>query len=90
MIGVRRAGVCMIRVDWKSAVTASWGVGGFGTLPVGWRPPVEVTMPFCGRDGASQRRLILKADGTMTYQNQGGSQDGGPFSGTFTYLSANL
>lgn len=66
------------------------GTGSFGTLPVGWRPPVEVTMPFCGRDGTSQRRMVLKADGTMTYQNQGGSQNGDPFNGTFTYLSANL
>lgn len=90
VIGVKRAGVCMIHVDWKSANTASWGAGSFGTLPVGWRPVMAMLMPFPGRDGASQRNLVVKADGTMTYQNQGGGQNGGPFSGTFTYLSANL
>lgn len=88
VIGVRRGGVCMIHVSWNSANTASWGSGSFGILPEGWRPAMDMAMPFPGRDAGSQRNLVVKTDGTMTYANQGGSQNGGAFYGTFTYLTA--
>lgn len=84
--GVKTGNVAQINVAWKSANTASWGTGVFGTIPEGWRPVADVRGTWSGRDGGSQREFLLKTDGTFTYANRGGSQNGDVFTTTMTYI----
>lgn len=86
--GVKTGNVAQINVAWKSANTASWGTGVFGTIPEGWRPVADVRGTWSGRDGESQREFLLKTDGTFTYANRGGSQSGDFFATTMTYIVA--
>ena len=86
--GVKTGNVAQINVAWKSANTASWGAGVFGTIPEGWRPVADVRGTWGGRDGGSQREFLLKTDGTFTYSNRGGSQSGDFFATTMTYIVA--
>ena len=86
--GVKTGNVAQINVAWKSANTASWGTGVFGTIPEGWRPVADVRGTWSGRDGGSQREFLLKTDGTFTYANRGGSQNGDVFTTTMTYIVA--
>ena len=86
--GVKTGNVAQINVDWKSANTASWGTGVFGTIPEGWRPVADVRGTWSGRDGGSQREFLLKTDGTFTYANRGGGQNGDVFTTTMTYIVA--
>lgn len=86
--GVKTGNVAQINVGWKSANTASWGTGVFGTIPEGWRPVADVRGTWSGRDGGSQREFLLKTDGTFTYANRGGSQNGDAFTTTMTYIVA--
>ena len=88
MIGVKTGNVAQINVAWKSANTASWGSGNFGIIPEGWRPVADVRGTWSGRDGGSQREFLLKTDGTFTYANRGGSQNGDFFAMTMTYIVA--
>ncbi len=86
--GVKTGNVAQINVAWKSANTASWGSGNFGIIPEGWRPVADVRGTWSGRDGGSQREFLLKTDGTFTYSNRGGSQNGDFFATTMTYIVA--
>ena len=86
--GVKTGNIAQINVAWKSANTASWGAGVFGTIPEGWRPVADVRGTWSGRDGGSQREFLLKTDGTFTYSNRGGSQSGDFFATTMTYIVA--
>jgi len=86
--GVKTGNVAQINVTWKSANTASWGTGNFGIIPEGWRPVADVRGTWSGRDGESQREFLLKTDGTFTYNNRGGSQNGDFFATTMTYIVA--
>ena len=86
--GVKTGNVAQINVNWKSANTASWGTGVFGTIPEGWRPVADVRGTWSGRDGGSQREFLLKTDGTFTYANRGGGQNGDVFTTTMTYIVA--
>lgn len=86
--GVKTGNVAQINVTWKSANTASWGTGNFGIIPEGWRPVADVHGTWSGRDGGSQREFLLKTDGTFTYNNRGGSQNGDFFATTMTYIVA--
>ena len=83
--GVKTGNVAQINVAWKSANTASWGTGVFGTIPEGWRPVADVRGTWSGRDGGSQREFLLKTDGTFTYANQGGTQGTNAFGMTVSY-----
>ena len=86
--GVKTGNVAQINMNWKSANTASWGTGVFGTIPEGWRPVADVRGTWSGRDGGSQREFLLKTDGTFTYANRGGGQNGDVFTTTMTYIVA--
>ena len=86
--GVKTGNVAQINVTWKSANTASWGTGNFGIIPEGWRPVADVRGTWSGRDGGSQRGFLLKTDGTFTYSNCGGNQNGDSFATTMTYIVA--
>lgn len=86
--GVKTGRVAQINVTWKSANTASWGTGNFGIIPEGWRPVADVRGTWSGRDGGSQRELLLKTDGTFVYSNRGSTQNGGTFATTMTYIVA--
>lgn len=88
VIGVKTGNVAQINVTWKSANAASWGTGNFGIIPEGWRPVADVRGTWSGRDGGSQREFLLKTDGTFTYSNRGGSQNGDFFATTMTYIVA--
>lgn len=57
-----------------------------GVLPVGFRPPIDLTFSYGGRDNMSQRAINIKTDGTMTYSNMGGQQGSSPFGATYTYI----
>lgn len=86
--GVKTGRVAQINVTWKSANTASWGTGNFGIIPEGWRPVADVRGTWSGRDGGSQRELLLKTDGTFVYSNRGSTQNGDTFATTMTYIVA--
>ena len=86
--GVKAGNVAQILVQWKSANTASWGNGLFGTLPEGWRPLIKTEWAYSGRDGGSQRVFTLLPDGTFGYSNRGAAQNGDSFTTSATYIVA--
>lgn len=83
--GYRRGSLVTLRIDWNSSVSGSWDTGNFGTLPEGWRPPMDLNFSYGGRDGANQKAINIHADGTMTYANQGGTQGTNAFGLTVSY-----
>lgn len=86
--GVKTGNVVQINVTWKSASTASWGVGDFGVLPAGWRPLITTRWAYSGRDSSSQRDFTILPDGKFTYRNLGGSQNGEGFVTSASYITA--
>ena len=74
-----------LRIDWKSSASGPWNSGTFGTLPEGWRPPMDLNFSYGGRDGANQKIINVNANGTMTYANQGGTQGTNAFGMTVSY-----
>lgn len=83
--GYRSGPMVTLRIDWKSSASGSWNSGTFGTLPEGWRPPMDLNFSYGGRDGANQKIINIHADGTMTYSNQGGTQGTNSFGLSFSY-----
>ena len=83
--GYRRGSLVTLRIDWKSSASGSWNSGTFGTLPEGWRPPMDLNFSYGGRDGANQKIINVNANGTMTYANQGGTQGTNAFGMTVSY-----
>ena len=83
--GYRRGSLVTLRIDWKSSASGSWNTGNFGTLPEGWRPPMDLNFSYGGRDGANQKNINVNANGTMTYANQGGTQGTNAFGMTVSY-----
>ena len=83
--GYRSGPMVTLRIDWKSSASGSWNNGTFGTLPEGWRPPMDLNFSFGGRDGANQKIININANGTMTYANQGGTQGTDAFGMTVSY-----
>lgn len=83
--GYRSGPMVTLRIDWKSSASGSWNSGTFGTLPEGWRPPMDLNFSYGGRDGANQKIIDVNANGTMTYANQGGTQGTNAFGMTVSY-----
>lgn len=83
--GYRRGSLVTLRIDWKLSASGSWNNGTFGTLPEGWRPPMDLNFSYGGRDGANQKIINVNANGTMTYANQGGTQGTNAFGMTVSY-----
>lgn len=83
--GYRSGPMVTLRIDWKSSASGSWNSGTFGTLPEGWRPPMDLNFSYGGRDGANQKIINVNANGTMTYTNQGGTQGTNAFGMTVSY-----
>lgn len=83
--GYRRGSLVTLRIDWKSSASGAWNSGTFGTLPEGWRPPMDLNFSYGGRDGANQKIINVNANGTMTYANQGGTQGTNAFGMTVSY-----
>ena len=83
--GYRSGPMVTLRIDWKSSASGSWNNGTFGTLPEGWRPPMNLNFSYGGRDGANQKIINVNANGTMTYANQGGTQSTNAFGMTVSY-----
>lgn len=83
--GYRSGPMVTLRIDWKSSASGSWDSGTFGTLPEGWRPPMDLNFSYGGRDGANQKIVNVNANGTMTYANQGGTQGTNAFGMTVSY-----
>lgn len=83
--GYRSGPMVTLRIDWKSSASGSWNSGTFGTLPEGWRPPMDLNFSYGGRDGANQKIINVNANGTMTYANQGGTQGANAFGVTVSY-----
>ena len=83
--GYRRGSLVTLRIDWKSSASGAWSTGNFGTLPEGWRPPMDLNFSYGGRDGANQKTIDVNANGTMTYTNQGGTQGTNAFGMTVSY-----
>lgn len=83
--GYRSGPMVTLRIDWKSSASGSWNSGTFGTLPEGWRPPMDLNFSYGGRDGANQKIVNVNANGTMTYTNQGGTQGTNAFGMTVSY-----
>ena len=83
--GYRSGPMVTLRIDWKSSASGSWNSGTFGTLPEGWRPPMDLNFSYGGRDGANQKTIDVNANGTMTYNNQGGTQGTNAFGMTVSY-----
>ena len=83
--GYRSGPMVTLRIDWKSSASGSWNTGNFGTLPESWRPPMDLNFSYGGRDGANQKIINVNANGTMTYANQGGTQDTNAFGMTVSY-----
>ena len=83
--GYRSGPMVTLRIDWKSSASGSWNSSTFGTLPEGWRPPMNLNFSYGGRDGANQKTINVNANGTMTYANQGGTQGTNAFGMTVSY-----
>ena len=83
--GYRRGSLVTLRIDWKLSASGSWDTGDFGTLPEGWRPPMDLNFSYGGRDGANQKIINVNANGTMTYANQGGTQGTNAFGMAVSY-----
>lgn len=83
--GYRRGSLVTLRIDWKSSASGAWNTGNFGTLPEGWRPPMDLNFSYGGRDGANQKTIDVNANGTMIYANQGGTQGTDAFGMTVSY-----
>lgn len=83
--GYRSGPMVTLRIDWKSSASGSWNSGTFGTLPEVWRPPMDLNFSYGGRDGANQKIISVNANGTMTYDNQGGTQGTNAFGMTVSY-----
>lgn len=85
--GYKMGHVACISFRWKSSSTESWGTGQMGTLPVGFRPPMNLGFSYGGRDNTSQKMINISKDGVMSYTNQGGVQGNNAFADTLTYLT---
>ena len=85
--GYKMGHVACISFRWKSSSTESCGTGQMGTLPVGFRPPVNLGFSYGGRDNTSQKMINISKDGVMSYANQGGVQGNNAFADTLTYLT---
>lgn len=85
--GYKMGHVACISFRWKSSSTESWGTGQMGTLPVGFRPPMNLDFSYGGRDNTSQKMINISKDGVMSYTNQGGVQGNNAFADTLTYLT---
>lgn len=83
--GYRSGPMVTLRIDWKTSASGSWNSGTFGTLPEGWRPPMDLNFSYGGRDGANQKIINVNTNGTMTYANQGGTQGTNAFGMTVSY-----
>lgn len=83
--GYRSGPMVTLRIDWKTSASGSWNNGTFGILPEGWRPPMDLNFSYGGRDGANQKTINVNANGTMTYDNQGGTQGTNAFGMTVSY-----
>ena len=83
--GYRSGPMVTLRIDWKLSASGSWNSGTFGTLPEGWRPPMDLNFSYGGRDEANQKTINVNANGTMTYANQGGTQGTNAFGMTVSY-----
>ena len=83
--GYRSGPMVTLRIDWKLSASGSWNNGTFGTLPEGWRPPMNLNFSYGGRDGANQKIINVNANGTMTYANHGGTQGTDAFGMTVSY-----
>lgn len=83
--GYRSGPMVTLRINWKSSASGSWNNGTFGTLPEGWRPPMDLNFSYGGHDGANQKIINVNANGTMTYANQGGTQGTNAFGMTVSY-----
>ena len=83
--GYRSGPMVTLRIDWKSSASGSWAKGDFGKLPEGWWPLFDLNFSFGGRDGANQKTINVRADGTMDYTNQGGTQGTSAFGMTVSY-----
>ena len=83
--GYRRGSLVTLRIYWKSSASGSWNSGTFGTLPEGWRPPMDLNFSYGGRDGANQKIINVNANGTLAYANQGGTQGPNEFGLSFSY-----
>jgi hypothetical protein len=83
--GYKSGPMVTLRIDWKLSASGSWNNGTFGTLPEGWRPPMNLNFSYGGRDGANQKIINVNANGTMTYANQGGTQGTNAFGMTVSY-----
>ena len=83
--GYKSGPMVTLRIDWKLSASGSWNTGTFGTLPEGWRPPMDLNFSYGGRDGANQKTINVNANGTMTYANQGGTQGTNAFGMTVSY-----
>ena len=83
--GYRSGPMVTLRIDWKLSASGSWNSGTFGTLPEGWRPPMDLNFSYGGRDGANQKIINVNANGTMAYANQGGTQGTNAFGMTVSY-----
>lgn len=83
--GYRSGPMVTLRIDWKTSASGAWNTGNFGTLPESWRPPMDLNFSYGGRDGANQKTINVNANGTMTYDNQGGTQGTNAFGMTVSY-----
>ena len=86
--GYRRGKLATLRIDWKSSASGSWTKGDFGKLPEGWWPLFDLNFSFGGRDGANQKTINVRADGTMDYTNNGGTQGTASFGCSLSYAIA--
>lgn len=86
--GYRRGKLATLRIDWKSSASGSWTKGDFGKLPEGWWPLFDLNFSFGGRDGANQKTINVRADGTMDYANNGGTQGTASFGCSLSYAIA--
>nr|UWG09842.1 MAG: hypothetical protein [Bacteriophage sp.] len=86
--GYRRGKLATLRIDWKSSASGSWTKGDFGKLPEGWWPLFDLNFSFGGRDGANQKTINVRANGTMDYTNNGGTQGTESFGCSLSYAIA--
>ena len=86
--GYRRGKLATLRIDWKSSASGSWTKGDFGKLPEGWWPLFDLNFSFGGRDGANQKTINVRANGTMDYTNNGGTQGTASFGCSLSYAIA--
>ncbi|MBW3088837.1 hypothetical protein KIH77_08895 [Bifidobacterium sp. 82T24] len=86
--GVRVGRLVQLQIRATKSANGSWGNLTLGTIPAGWRPLDDSIFAGSGREGGSQKEIVVYADGRVESRNQSGAQPGAGFRIDCCYIAS--